>query len=128
VLHVTEPVPLFVPAELPVPLVGTPAVGVKIADSEALREARRKHAMTFVEKTVKALQEAGLKADSEIVEGHAKSKIIDYADHWGADLIVIGSHGLTGMQRFLLGSVSDAVARHAKCSVQIVKIAASGAS
>jgi len=55
--------------------------------------------------------------------GIPKVVIIDDAKKWGADLIVVGSHGRTGLDRFLLGSVSEAVARHAACSVEIVRAA-----
>ena len=41
---------------------------------------------------------------------------------WNADLIVLGSHGRTGLGRFLPWRVSEAVARHARCSVQIVRV------
>jgi nucleotide-binding universal stress UspA family protein len=47
--------------------------------------------------------------------------ILDEAEKWDADLIVLGSHGYSGWQRFLLGSVSHAVATHALCSVEIVR-------
>jgi nucleotide-binding universal stress UspA family protein len=47
--------------------------------------------------------------------------ILDEAERWDADLIVLGSHGYNGWQRFLLGSVSHAVATHAHCSVEIVR-------
>ena len=40
---------------------------------------------------------------------------------WGADLIVVGSHGQRGIRRFLLGSAAEFVARHASCSVEIVR-------
>ncbi len=58
---------------------------------------------------------------TEIVEGNPKHVILDEAERWGADLIVVGSHGRRGLQRFLLGSVSQAVALHAPCSVEIVR-------
>lgn len=57
----------------------------------------------------------------EIIEGSAKQVILDEAENWKADLIVVGSHGRRGLDRFLLGSVSQAVALHAKCSVEIVR-------
>jgi nucleotide-binding universal stress UspA family protein len=47
--------------------------------------------------------------------------ILDCATKWKADLIVVGSHGKNGIQRLLLGSVSEYVATHAKCSVEIVR-------
>jgi nucleotide-binding universal stress UspA family protein len=63
----------------------------------------------------------GLEITTEIVEGSPKHIILDEAERWRADLIVVGSHGRRGLQRFLLGSVSQAVALHAPCSVQIVR-------
>jgi len=57
----------------------------------------------------------------DIVEGAAKKVILDEAESWGADRIVVGSHGRRGLDRFLLGSVSQAVALHANCSVEIVR-------
>lgn len=58
---------------------------------------------------------------STVIQGHPKEAILDEAEKWGADLIIMGSHGYRGWQRFLLGSVSQAVASHAHCSVQIVR-------
>ena len=55
------------------------------------------------------------------LEGSAKQKIIEEAEEWKADLIVVGSHGYNAFQRMLLGSVSHAVAQHAKCSVEIAR-------
>lgn len=48
--------------------------------------------------------------------------ILDCATEWRADLIVVGSHGRKGVTRFVLGSVSEAVARHAHCSVEIARL------
>jgi nucleotide-binding universal stress UspA family protein len=50
-----------------------------------------------------------------------KTIILDEAAEWGADLIVMGSHGRHGVDRFLLGSVSEAVAMHACCSVDVIR-------
>jgi nucleotide-binding universal stress UspA family protein len=47
--------------------------------------------------------------------------IVEEAERWGADLIVMGSRGLGAWNRLLLGSVSSAVVHHAKCSVEIVR-------
>ncbi|MBO0724008.1 MAG: universal stress protein [Blastocatellia bacterium] len=64
---------------------------------------------------------AGLEIITKIVSGSARDVILDEAEHWDADLIVLGSHGYRGWQRFLLGSVSHAVATHAHCSVEIAR-------
>jgi nucleotide-binding universal stress UspA family protein len=52
-----------------------------------------------------------------------KSIILNEAVSWKADLIVLGSHGRRGVDRFLMGSVSEAVAMHADCSVAVVRAA-----
>ena len=48
-------------------------------------------------------------------------EIIQKADAWKPDLIVVGSHGQSGIERTLLGSVAEAVARHAPCSVEVIR-------
>ena len=50
-----------------------------------------------------------------------KGAIVEEAQKWGADLIVVGSHGYGFFKRMLLGSVSDAVVRYAPCSVLVVR-------
>jgi nucleotide-binding universal stress UspA family protein len=69
---------------------------------------------------------AQLKVITETKDGRAKDVILDEAETWGADLIVVGSHGYHGLRRFLLGSVSQAVAAHAPCSVEIVRRRSAG--
>ena len=56
-----------------------------------------------------------------ILTGSPKRIIVEEAERWGADLIVVGSHGYRSWERMLLGSVSQAVAMHAECSVEIVR-------
>jgi nucleotide-binding universal stress UspA family protein len=53
--------------------------------------------------------------------GDARGAILDEAENWGADLIVLGSLGHHGIKRFMLGSVSESVAMHALCSVEVVR-------
>ena len=62
-----------------------------------------------------------LNITTDVPSGSAKEVIIEEAKAFGADLIVVGSHGYGMVERFLLGSVSQAVALHAKCSVEIVR-------
>jgi len=58
---------------------------------------------------------------ADVLLGPIAGSIIDDAKQWSADLIVVGSHGRTGVQRFFLGSVAERVASHAPCSIEIVK-------
>ena len=67
------------------------------------------------------LRKAGFQSTGLVRTGDARHEIIDYAAAWPADLIVIGSHGRRGLDRFLLGSVSEGVVRHAPCSVEVVR-------
>jgi nucleotide-binding universal stress UspA family protein len=67
------------------------------------------------------LASSGLKTTGEVLLGNAKKVILDEAQKWTADMIVVGSHGRTGFKRFLLGSVSEAVAMNAHCSVVVVR-------
>ena len=62
-----------------------------------------------------------LQINDHVVSGHAVQEIVDQAERLGSDLIVLGSHGYRGFKRLLLGSVSQATASHAKCSVEIVR-------
>ena len=48
-------------------------------------------------------------------------EIVDYAQEIGADLIVMPSHGRTGLKRLLLGSVAERVVRHAECPVMVLR-------
>jgi nucleotide-binding universal stress UspA family protein len=80
----------------------------------------------LVRETEQQLAKAGYKVQTEVEEGDPKAKIVEDAARWHADLIMLGSHGRTGLDRFLMGSVSDAVARHAPCSVHIVRLSTNG--
>jgi nucleotide-binding universal stress UspA family protein len=90
---------------------------------EKQREAGMKRAQNAVATAVEILSKAFPKVSDSIsvLLGGPKSVIIDEAEKWGADLIVVGSHGHRGIERFLLGSVSEGVALHAKCSVEVIR-------
>ena len=78
-------------------------------------------------KLIAALGES-FKVTPRVVAGSAKLMILEEAEQWNPDLIVVGSHGYRGWQRFLLGSVSQAVVAHAKCSVEVVRCKAAEAT
>ncbi len=67
------------------------------------------------------LNSAGLKSAGVALVGDAKARIIDEAKEWGADLVVVGAQGRGGIDRILQGSVSEAVAIHAHCSVEVIR-------
>jgi nucleotide-binding universal stress UspA family protein len=79
----------------------------------------------WVDRMMKAardkLQNAGLKISSEVVRGEPSQRLLDAAIDWQADCIVVGARGLSGIERFLSGSVSSDVAARANCSVEVVR-------
>ena len=92
---------------------------------EKLEEAARDQARCVNDGALAKLKGSAAPAiaiTGEILAGPARSVILEEAEAWQADLIVLGSHGYGAWQRFLLGSVSQAVVSHAKCSVEVVRI------
>jgi universal stress protein A len=71
--------------------------------------------------TVAMLAARGLDAEKAVRRGDPRTQIIEEATTWRADLIVIGSHGRTGLERILMGSVAEYVVRHAGCSVEVAR-------
>jgi nucleotide-binding universal stress UspA family protein len=63
----------------------------------------------------------GTVAGEHLVEGRVVPEIVGLAEEIGAGLIVMGSRGLGGIRRALMGSVSDSVVRHAHCPVLVVR-------
>jgi nucleotide-binding universal stress UspA family protein len=96
---------------------------VTAPDLDEYRKREMKSSQELVAKAAEKLRAAGLNVTTRLEEGDPRNKILDVAAEWKPDLIVVGSHGRRGWDRFLLGSVSEAVARHAHCSVQIVRSA-----
>jgi nucleotide-binding universal stress UspA family protein len=93
-----------------------PAIEIEKIEAERLSRAAE-----LVNESAKTISAAGFEASSRVERGEPKNVIVEKAIGWGADLIVMGSHGRKGVDRFLLGSVSEAVVRHAPCSVYIVR-------
>lgn len=75
-------------------------------------------AVSYVEKTAK---NAGLEVEPVLLEGHPADEIVNFAEKNGVDLIIVGSLGKSGIERFLIGSVSEKVFRNAKVPVLVVR-------
>lgn len=81
------------------------------------REARR-----LLDAEVERLEAAGISVtQAHLRSGRADEQTIVMAEELGADLIVVGSRGMGGLRRALLGSVSDSGVRHARCPVMVVR-------
>lgn len=87
--------------------------------------ASREMAKAFVteagETILQNFPDSDIAVSTEVLNGSAAKAIVEAAQEWGADLIVIGSHGYGFWNRVLVGSVSQAVVHHAPCSVLIVR-------
>jgi nucleotide-binding universal stress UspA family protein len=90
---------------------------------EELRGKEMQQAQEAVSSAESILFGAGIEATTAIAVPAATPKelILSEAAEWEADLIVVGSHGRRGVNRLVLGSVSEAVALHANCSVEIIR-------
>jgi nucleotide-binding universal stress UspA family protein len=80
----------------------------------------RQTAETVLERAASQVRNAGLKVETHACPGNGAEAIIQVAEGQSADLIVVGSRGMTGARR-LLGSVPNNVAHHAPCAVLIVQ-------
>ncbi len=110
-LHVVEPVvqPVgWTPVAEPMP---APELG------ERLEQSAGRDLPAFS----KSEEFAGLEVEDVIVHGEPAAEIVRAAEERGAGLIVISSHGRTGLGRIIFGSTAESVVRHARCPVLVVK-------
>ena len=91
----------------------------------SLHDLRRRDAGALVASTAAQLRAAGFTTTTSVRDGDPRQAILAAAKEWRADLVVMGSHGKKGVDRLILGSVSDSIARSAPCSVEIVRSAPS---
>lgn len=89
-----------------------------------MEEERDRKARSLVKGIAAQIQSQlpGVAIEEEIVPGNPNEVILDQAEEWKSDMIVVGSHGRSGFSRFFLGSVSLSVLSHAHCSIMIVRI------
>jgi len=113
VLQVVEPLVFSTPPQM------SPGYAPEMA---ARLQDQLKQAKDYTARAAETLRAAGFKADSRVVENEVRTAILDIAAEWSADLVVLGSHGQKGLRRFLLGSVAEFVARHARSSVLVVRL------
>ena len=88
---------------------------------DLVAEKEMKEAEQSVKKVKEAAVQAGVKADGLIMGGKPSEAIIQTAKDKQADLIVLGSHGKTGVEKLLMGSVAERVIVLSSCPVLVVK-------
>lgn len=109
VFHVLQPVTLSAAPQMD-PMY-TPELAIEGSEARKL-----------VDCVADQLRKAGFRAQPVVAKGDIRESIVNAAEQWQADLIVVGSHGRGGsLRRMLLGSVAEFVARQAPCSVLIAR-------
>jgi nucleotide-binding universal stress UspA family protein len=103
-----------------VPFILDPTYTIAFIHMDQLEKARQR-APEIASGAAALLRAPGRHVTTQVLEGAPKHVIVEEADRWGADLIVLGTHGYGPPGRFLLGSVAHAVVLHAPCSVEVVR-------
>ena|SRR6266536_575366 len=109
ILHVAVEVALF--GEWP----------FSMGEVERVDEAQKQWATGMLDERVQAARSQGVEARPELRRGVPFAVIVETAAELGAEMIVVGTHGRGGLQRFLLGSVAERVVRLAPCPVLTVR-------
>lgn len=111
-------------ANLGMPWTSSLALSASAASPEEMVDAGREVVVVFqrmAEEAAARLSAEGLRATPRVVEGDPAAELLRIAEHDQADLIVVGTHGRTGLRRLLAGSVARNVMLHAPCSVLVVR-------
>jgi nucleotide-binding universal stress UspA family protein len=88
---------------------------------QSVVDEQTRQAQEAVSSAERVINSAHLKSSTAMPVGAASGIILDEAEAWEADLVVVGSHGRHGLERLLIGSVSESVAIHAHCSVEVIR-------
>ncbi|MFW6051678.1 MAG: universal stress protein [Myxococcota bacterium] len=110
-LHVFDPTPMIPPAAIPAPRKMEESIAQELQErvDQELARLRGEVFSDVADVETKAVRHA-----------NAAFAICDYAEKNGVDLIVVGTHGRTGLSHLLIGSVAERVVRHARCPVLTV--------
>lgn len=96
-----------------------------LPSSTEIENTAKENAGVILEKTKQEIlnnfNKTKVSITTEVLIGSPESRIVETAETFAADLIIVGSHGYNSWERLLLGSVSDSVVHHAPCSVLVVR-------
>jgi len=84
------------------------------------QDAAKADAREYLTKMADKMTKEGVSASTQVVEGKAADTILDFATKNGVDLIIMATHGRTGISRWALGSVADKVVRSSSAPVMVV--------
>jgi len=105
------------------PAVGfSAASGIPIPDYKALEDARKETAKVVLAKGVQLARGKGFEAKGELIEAPSVVEaLVEFATSEKADLIIVGTRGMTGFKKLILGSVSSGLVNHAPCDVLVAR-------
>lgn len=89
--------------------------------SEGFEECLTNKGRAAIDDVEKLGKEAGVKVEPEFLKGIPADEILEYAQENNIDLIVMGTQGLTGIKKFLIGSVAEKVVRHSRVPVMVIR-------
>ncbi len=94
-----------------------------VAMSLGVREAAEEQAATLVKRAAEAVNSSGVEVETHLQVGDPADGLLATAEAVGADLIVVGNKGMSGVKRYVLGSVPNKVSHHCPCHLLIVRTA-----
>lgn len=110
--------------------ISSPGMGLPTVDPylsahqyESVETALTQEAKAMMDSTVKRLETHGVQAEAVLSKGAPAEVILAYAKENQIDLIVMSTHGRTGLARLVFGSVAESVLHHANCPVLLVRVA-----
>jgi nucleotide-binding universal stress UspA family protein len=115
-------------AVAPVPMAYSEAFVPAPSQMESILEDLTTFHRDIATRGTQTLKAAGMDAQAVVLQGDPREAILDLAKRERVDLVVMGSHGRTGLGKLLMGSVASHVVAHAPCSVLVVRAEASGAA
>jgi nucleotide-binding universal stress UspA family protein len=120
-LSPTSEVKVLSVVNMPIPIGFDPMIGM--INYPEIEQTQREQGDKIIESAAAKIKSgrSDLTVSTQIATGSPESRIVEIAEEWKADLIVVGSHGYNAWERLLLGSVSNAVVHHAPCSVLVAR-------
>jgi nucleotide-binding universal stress UspA family protein len=122
-IAIAQKVPEVILLRVVEPMSSIDAAGYTQVGGDVIPGIRKKYITEIKEylgKVEQRLKQKGISAKSVVLEGPPAEEILRYAGKENVDLIIIATHGKTGISRFLFGSVAEKVSRHAKMPVQLI--------
>ena len=96
--------------------------GIPIADYHALEEAKKEASRQVLATGLRLANDEGVKARGELIEAPSVVEaLVEFATNEKVDIIVVGTRGMTGFKKLILGSVSTGLANHSPCPVLIAR-------